>query len=88
MTVQVTNGLLTFRVAVAGGYYSLNGLDITLGGEQRDPIVHIDAAWLQQHGTAPYAARTRRRRQYVLDTNVQADGTAFVVTAKPGSPWT
>ncbi len=27
--VQVTNGLLTFRVADAGGYYSLNGLDIT-----------------------------------------------------------
>ncbi len=77
--VQVTNGLLTFRVADAGGYYSLNGLDITPAAAS-GPVVHIDAAWLQQHGTAPYALDQAATR-YVLETNVQADGTAFVVTA-------
>jgi hypothetical protein len=47
-----------------------------------DPIVHIDAAWLTQHGTAPYGL-DQAATQYVLDTDVQADGTAFVIAA-PG----
>src|SRR4029077_15421871 len=47
-----------------------------------DPIVHIDTAWLTQHGSAPYGLDQAATR-YVLDTDVQADATAFVIAA-PG----
>jgi hypothetical protein len=42
--------------------------------------VHIDATWLTQHGTAPYGLNQAMTR-YVLDTDVQADGTAFAIAA-------